>query len=1127
MFAPQPGPRVFVLPPGVDFPQALAAGLRERVAGAPEAMARVEVFLNTRRMQRRVREIFAGHGAGFLPRLRLVTDLDLDAAFLDLPPPVPPLRRRLELTQLISRLLDMAPDLAPRSAIFDLADSLAGLFDEIQGEEVPFEALEGLDLADHAGHWERSLMFLRIAAGYFRPEAGEAPDPELRRRLAVQRLEAEWAVAPPRHPVIVAGSTGSRGTTARLMRAVARLPQGAVILPGFDDEMPGPVWASLDDALTADDHPQTRFRRFLASLGMGEGQVERWTGREPPNRARNRLVSLALRPAPVTDQWLEEGPGLEHLAVATEGMTLIEAPSPRMEAQAIALVLRRAAEEGRSAALITPDRVLSRQVAAALDRWGIIPDDSAGRPLALSAPGRFLRHVAALSSGRVTMEELLILLKHPLAHAAAGRGPHLLHVQALELHLRRHGPAFPTGADIRAWAVRESAREAARDAGRATRAAGRPVAMEGAGARPVATAGAAAGPDPAEDRAAWADWLAGIVDDQGPAEAPLPRLVAHHLGRARALVAGSRSAEDAPLWGEAAGQALRAAMEELLREAGAGGRLAMADYPDLLTAILERSEVREAVTPHPGVMIWGTLEARVQGADLVILGGLNDGVWPALPPPDPWLNRRLRHRIGLPLPERRVGQEAHHFQQAVAAGEVILSRALRSDEAETVASRWLNRLVNLMEGLPPLGPRALARMRARGEEWLALARRLDLPAAPEPAAPRPSPAPPVAARPKELSVTGIRTLIRDPYAIYARHVLRLRPLDPMRPAPDAALRGSVLHRILEGWVKAGADPAAFGAMADAILARDVPWPTARLIWRARLARVADWFLEREAARAGVPLMVEAKGGVEVRPGFRLTARPDRIDRLPDGRVEIVDYKTGKPPSEAQIRAFDKQLLLEAAMAARGAFAELGGPAEVAAAVYIGLGARPEERRIALEGGEAEAAWAQLRRLAAKYADPARGYTARRALAGEREGGDYDHLARFGEWDMSDPARAEPVGGAAVPARAPEPAEPPSPAEVATPAGVAGDMAAAEAAREAGAAMGAGGEADAEGAPALEVAEPVAPEAAVPPAAAPPETPGRRDRAPAEAPAGRRRQRRRAAAVDDDQLSLPFGPEEAP
>lgn len=979
----EPGPHVFHLPPGVDFAPALVAGLRARLAShPPEAMAGVTLFLNTNRMRRRVIDAFCADGPGFLPRLRVLTDISEGMALPGLPSAVSPLRRRLELSQLIARLLDAQPDLAPRAAIFDLADSLAGLMDEMQGEGVSPEIIGALDVSDHSAHWARTRAFLSIVAPYFSGEG--APDSETRQRLAVSRIAALWQADPPEGPVIVAGSTGSRGTTAALMQAVAALPQGALVLPGLDPDMPDWVWERLTDAMTGEDHPQFRFRRLMERLDIPASAIRPWTDAKAPAPARNRLISLSLRPAPVTDQWLVEGAGLPDLAEATETVTLIEAPTPRTEALAIALILRQAAEEGTTAALISPDRMLTRQVTAALDRWGILPDDSAGRPLALSAPGRLLRHVASLMGRRLTSDALLAVLKHPLAFSGADRGDHLLFTRLLEMQLRRKGPAFPTGEALLTWA--------------ATR--------KETGLLP------------------WAQTLATLIERAaGITTGTLADLVAAQCELAEAFARGTAAEGSGTLWDKEAGVEARKLMSGLATEADAGGVLAPVEYRDLFDAVIARGEVRETVAAHPGILILGPREAREQGADLVILGGLNDGAWPRLPEPDPWLNRRMRKEAGLLLPERQVGLSAHDYQIACAAPRVVLTRALRDAEAETVPSRWINRLVNLMEGLPERqGRQALAAMRARGRQWLALAAALEQPTPEMRADPRlqpagrPSPRPPLTARPKELSLTRISLLIRDPYAIYCRYVLRLRRLDPLRHEPDAALRGQILHLILESFVKdrpAGEDPAGGRARlletAARILGEQVPWPAARALWLSRLERAADFFLSVDSRDGGTSVALEGKGGVAVAPlDFRLVGTPDRIDRLPDGRLHIMDYKTGTPPTQAMQKAFDKQLLLAAAMAERDAFAGLEG-SEVARITYVGLGSKPKVEETEITPQITDEAWEGLIALVSHYARPGAGYTARRAVLKERFEGDYDHLSRHGEWDTTSPPSPETVG----------------------------------------------------------------------------------------------------------------------
>lgn len=972
-------PRVFGLPPGSDFATEFVSGLIERMAPLPpQAMAKVTIYLNTARMHRRVRDLCAMQGPRFLPRLLLLSDVTKDPS-LSVPAPVPALRRRLQMAELIAKLLDSQPGLAPRSALYDLADSLANLMDEMQGEGVSAQTISELDVSNHSKHWERTQTFLRIVAPLFM----DAGDSESRQRLAVLQLAQRWQTSPPPGPVLIAGSTGSRGTTALFMQAVASLPQGAVILPGFDFDTPPNVWSQMDDALTAEDHPQYRFRHLTDLLKIAPASIRPWRDTTPPNSNRNLLISLSLRPAPVTDQWLVEGPNLPDLLSATEDLTLIEAPSPRAEALAISVILREAAQSGVKAALVTPDRNLTRQVAAALDRWAILPDDSAGRPLALSPPGRFLRHTAALLGEKLTADRLLTVLKHPLTASGTTRGAHLLLTRYLELKLRKSGPSFPTAEDLLAWA------EARKD-----------------------------------NALPWAQFLANCLHglDQIPAR-PLAEHVAQHRALSETLARGLDQTGSGELWLKEAGIEALALMDTLSAEAPYGGTFSAVEYRDLFEALVKKGEVREAVQAHPNIMIWGTLEARVQGADLVIMGGLNDGIWPKQPEPDPWLNRSMRKKAGLLLPERQIGLSAHDYQQAIGAPRVILSRALRNTEAETVPSRWLNRLMNLMDGLPQKnGKQALTEMRTRGKQWLALARALEQPTAEQQVDPRlqpakrPAPQPPIANRPPKLSLTTVERLIRDPYAIYARYILRLNPLDPLHQTPDARDRGIILHNVLERFVKTRppTEPriearARLLTLAREVLLQELPFPAVRALWLAKLDRAADHFLTQDAKHDGTALALETQGALKLDAlDFTLFGTPDRIDRLPDGRLHLIDYKTGTAPKAAQQKQYAKQLLLAAVMADRGGFADLG-PSDVAKISYIGLGAGEDVVETEISEALLTEHWEKLLALISRYMRRTTGYVARRALFEVRYAGDYDHLSRFGEWQMSDRAVPERVG----------------------------------------------------------------------------------------------------------------------
>lgn len=970
--------KVFAVPAGVDFSDHFAKGLQARLAGAPpEAVARVRVFVNSGRMARAIEAALRRNGVNLLPKIGVVTDIpDLAPIAATLPPPVPPLRRQLMLARAVGALLRAEPHLAPQSARFALAGSLAALMDELQSEGVDAAALEAVDVGEHAAHWQTSLAFLRILRDHW--DASPGTDPQDRFRRGVEALCRRWADHPPQDPVIVAGSTGSRGATLMLMQAVARLPRGAVVLPGWDPALPAPIWARLDE--TGLHHPQAMLKRTCAALGVAPDALTRWGGHDGSPEPRNKLISLALRPAPFTDQWLEEGPALgPELAAATEGLSLLEAETPREEALALALCLRAAAELGETARLVTADRTLARRVSATLARWGMTPDDSAGRPLGLTPPGTLARLVLAAIGAPLAPETLVALLKHPLTGSGETTGAHRLMARRFEIECLRAG-ASPW-VDVRA--VRAWADNAAKD-------------------------------DPFAQQ--WSEWILSILEPLASlGESDLTGFVTAHR-HALARLAGGPSGGPAPAWDKEDERALLAFLDELEAEASAADITTADDYRALFETVLAERNVTALRPSHPSIALLGTLEARVAQADLTLLGGLNDETWPGPEPPDPWLNRDMRRQIGLATPEKLTGLSAHDFQQAASGGRVVLSRAKRNGEAPTVASRWLERLTNLLAGLGPAGAGALERMRARGGEWLALARAMDRPCAQVPPAPRPAPCPPPEARLSEISVTQVEQLIRDAYAIYARRILDLRKLDPLGQTADALLKGNVLHGVMERfnetWPDAlPADPvAALLDLARAELEKTVPWRSVRLMWLARLERVAPALMADERLRRARGRVLDREVWGERwldAPPFRLFGKADRIDLRTDGTLAIYDYKTGALPTKKQRDFFQKQLPLEAAIAEAGGFE--GVPAApVTWLEFIGLspeGLKPTPPKDGWDVAPREIAqaWEEFGQLIAAWSEPDRGFAARMSVADSRRGGDYDHLARYGEWwDTDEP-----------------------------------------------------------------------------------------------------------------------------
>ncbi len=984
-------PAVYTIPAGVPFVDALAAGLRARVGGGPEDLAQATVLLPTRRACRALREAFLRQSGGrplLLPRLTPLGDVDEDELALAEPRETPPdggtgdgfgvppaisgLRRRLLLTRLVLAFEGRrtTADQAAR-----LAAELARLLDQVHTERLTFDTLEDLVPEEFAAHWQTTLKFLKIITQRWPAVLAEegCVDPAVHRNLLLEAQADAWRKAPPEGPVAAAGSTGSIPATADLLEVVAGLPRGCIVLPGLDRDADDETWQALEPS-----HPQFGMARLLEHLGVAPGDVEEWPSPGVPATpaARAALVNIALRPA-ATGAWRPgDGPPAEALA----GVTRIDCPRPQEEAGVIALIMRETLEhvdEGRTAALVTPDRALARRVASELGRWGVEVDDSAGRPLAQTPPGAFLRLTARMAAENFAPVPLLAALKHPLA--AGGQAPAAFRsqVRRLEIAVLRGPRPGPGVKGLRAALPRGD------------RALRRLLTALDKATRPLARA-------------------------LRRKKAPLRQLLRAHVDMAEALAATETEAGADRLWAGEAGEVAAGFVHELEEAAGALKPLPGAGYSALLEALMAGRVVRPRFGLHPRLHIWGLLEARLQHADVLILGGLNEDTWPPEAHANPWMSRPMLAKFGLPLPERRVGLAAHDFAQAFSAPSVVLTRAERVEGTPTVPSRWLLRLENLLRGS---GPETEMRGDLQWLHWQAL---LDAPKDIRPSPP-PAPKPPLGARPRTLSVTQVETWMRDPYAIYARHVLGLAALEPIDADPGAADYGSIIHHALDAFLKENPGPLPEDAAERLLeIGRRAfrPYqgrPGVWAFWWPRFERIARWFVDVEhARRADLKATASEAGGSLTLDGpagpFVLTAKADRIDTLSDGTLAVIDYKTGAPPSKREVAAgFAPQLPLEATIAQAGGFA--GVPrATVSALDYWRLrGGDPagewvSAARTGKDGKDVPTLIAEaltgLAALIAAFDREDTPYEARPRPDAAPRFSDYEHLARVKEWSTS-------------------------------------------------------------------------------------------------------------------------------
>lgn len=1006
-------PRVFTIPASAPFLTVLIdalmndkLGLGFKPGGDPLALADVTIYLPTRRALRLLRETFLDivkGDAAILPRLVSLNDVDADEIMfaeaasdaepgaLELPEALQGLERQTLLAQLILKWAaritpadkDQAPLVAgnPRAAMA-LAQDLARLMDDMTMRQVDWAKLDGLVPDDLDRYWQLTLDFLKLIHGPWRDILAERNliEPAARRDLLITAETKRLAAH--RGPVIAAGSTGSIPSTAKLLATIAHLPQGAVILPGLDTSLDPETWEQIDrgDGHPVYGHPQFGMHALLRRIGILRDAVE--TLGAPAPHGREMLASEALRPATASELWRERllsNDFTAHADDAFRDITVVEAGNAEEEALSIAIALREAMETpNKTAALVTPDRALARRVLAALSRWNVPVDDSGGDALADTPPGVFARLVAEAALEELPPVTLLGMLKHQQAQF----GHHA--VAALERAVLR-GSRPRKGGEGLAHALATFRAELAKFR------RGESSSLHRADPRVLLT-------DAELDAAtALAERLKAALQ---PLEA---------LSNKRAPFAAFAKCHSEAL------QALGGIDDHL------GGRfdaiekagsimIEAADYAELFHLAIAEPVIRRP-EQNVRVRIFGPLEARLQSVDRLVLGGLVEGVWPPETRADPWLSRPMRQELGLDLPERRIGLSAHDFAQALGAPEIILTRAARQGGAPTVASRFMQRLAAVA------GERWATALK-HGEKYLALARRLDEPQGkPQPVA-RPEPKPPFEARPKRLSVTEIEDWLRDPYTIYARHVLKLQPLDEVDTPPGAADRGTLIHGSIGDFAKAYAqklpdDPVrALTEIGERHFAPLADYPEAKAFWWPRFRRIADWFARYEIERRGklASLQAEIAGHIAIPFGseeFKLTVRADRIECLADGRYAILDYKTGAPPTMKQVRAgLAPQLTLEAAILRQGGFDGVPKGGSVAQLLYVRLsgGARagqefPIQFDDVTPDGHADNAVVRLAELLRKFADPATPYYSLLHPMWTTRYGDYDHLARVAEWSM--------------------------------------------------------------------------------------------------------------------------------
>jgi ATP-dependent helicase/nuclease subunit B len=892
-------PSLFTIPFGEDLCAATVSAVLKKVGDDPLSLIETLIILPNNRAIKSMTEAFVRRASPglLLPRMVAVGDLALDEALgsiidplgasEDISPVIAPMQRLLLLSGLVRKYRSVDGKSVQATEALRLAGYLGDVIDELEIEQIRFSRFDVIKPEDDlAGHWQNSYaQLLAMIPDYDKQlQVLQLLGPAARRNLLLARLAQSFRQNPPRHMVVAAGISTAAPAIATLLRQIALLPQSMVILPTIDLKMSDENWESLGPHSDKDGtiarksshevHPQYHLKLLLDRMGFQKSEVDLLSKSIP--EISNTITEIFCLPSS-TEYWRD----LPDASKKLPHVRMLTADDSAEEARAISILVRSALETPEQRiAVITPDRELAVRVAAHLKRWNIHVDDSAGTPLMQTPHGTLFMALVQALQDKFAPVSILAIAKHPLVKFGDERKAWIKQVRKLDLILR--GPSAGVGLSAITKSIADY----------------------------KTTQQYSILEIDDEFNEWWAEFNMYL--------ATLDKVVSNGLADINAaLQSVATILTDGNIWKGATGRQLANVLGELARyDLTALGDSKRDALVSIFTELLGREAVRPAYGGHPRVAIYGLLEARLQQADLVICGGLNEGTWPQLPKLDPWLAPRVRRELGLAGLERNIGLAAHDLASALGSKQVVLTRAKRNRSGPTVASRFLLRIQAL-----------LGEAFVQDNDTVQLSRDLEKPTAAI-KYPKPAPTPTLEQRNVDLSVTDFDRLKADPYAFYANKILRLKLLEVVDAQPGPAWRGTVVHDILEAWAKEDdCDPEKLMQRAEGLLNNPAVHPQLRALWQPRIAEGLRWVADytKQLKDNGRTVLVAEKSGHTFIGGVKVKGRADRIDIMPDGGLVIIDYKTGKAPSAPKVAAgYSLQLGLIGLIAQEGGIKEVTG-----------------------------------------------------------------------------------------------------------------------------------------------------------------------------------------------------------
>lgn len=950
-----------------SFVDVLAGHFLQRYENKPEELSRVLFLLPNRRACQSLTEAFVrqrGMQPTILPRMAPLADVEEDEIFLNgnheilqkLKPSISNMERVLTFTRMIMHKNEYGIDDVSLAQAYALARNLASFIDTVQNEELDIAKLQNIVPDEYSEHWRKTLRLLQIITEYWPrilEENGKC-DPMERRKQLMKAETDYWRASSQRPKIVIAGTTAAFPYLKEAVKTVAEFDNGEVYLYGLDKSSDEETWQSIDE-----NHPQYELKSLLDYLDISRDSVANIGNNNIS--LREKLVHEIMRPAATSKLW--RNLSLETLPEETfHDIHLINCDDMRQEAKTIALIMRETLEtEGKTAALVTMDRNLSRRVVSELKKWGIKADDSAGQPLSLTHIGIYFRLIGEAVAND-TMTAKITVMKYPFTACGMERSKFIKEVYHLEQSLRKDEELSKSQQVLL---------------------------------------------DNFEDR------IRPLKEIYANPNINLKDILETHIKVAQDLADTDIKTGEKIIWRKDDGRAAANFFVDLINKSDDLGQISTNDYLPFLVTVMSEQNVRSVYGFHPRIKILGPIEARLTYYDRVIIGSANEGIWPNLPKGDMWLSRPMKDKFGMAQAEKNIGVCAADFAHLMLAPEVFLTRAQKADGAPTDKSRWWLRLETVLEAVFGSENEQKAKYaflyRQPYSPW---AKNIERCKNPEPIK-APRPCPDVKYRPRRLSATKIETLMRDPYSVYAQKVLHLYPLNDLDRDMEVFDFGNIAHEVLEEFcgkydssnypedakeqlMKIGMRKFAENNLEENIIA----------FWKLRLQEFIDMVvkLEKDCRPQISKIHTEIEGEIKFKAkggDFIITGKADRIDELTDKSLRIIDYKTGSGRSTSEIENVTApQLPVEALIAEKGGYKGVGRK-KVSTMQYWAL----KDKNGSTDAEQSQNAVAKieevLQKLIDEFDNKDRPYLAKPIPNLSGQYGDYDHLSRILEWSVKD------------------------------------------------------------------------------------------------------------------------------